>query len=523
MLEHFMYMVYICKKTKEYIMALCKGQEREVAEAIGKLDFTNPFLSERIELERIALGKDYRPPGSNENIAAEKSRIRFNTGKLKERSIRLLTELRKRLLDKELKLVEGDLRIYENLVIYYLFEMCRGKIKAYFMDQTGNYSLAECYKQFLSDWNYYLNIPGRPFETVFKPVKMFEMYFQIRRAFHYIFDFLIGRSAVSMELRASIWQSIFTHDIIRYHRQLYNRMQSITTLITGPSGTGKELVARAVALSQHIPFDEKKLSFTAHSQQLFFPLHLSAMPQTLIESELFGHQKGAFTGATANRVGWMEMCSEYGTVFLDEIGEINEAVQVKLLRILQTRKFQRLGDNAEHIYKGKLLAATNRNLLDAIEKGKFRGDLYYRLCSDIIVTPTLKEQLGGSERELANFVQHLAVGIIGQTEAEALANEATAWIKKYLGLEYSWPGNVRELEQCIRNIMIRGTYSIPRAVPLEDDAEALLKELEACSLSADELLNIYCKNVYEKTGSCLAASKILKLDRRTVNKRIQEQ
>ena len=503
-------------------MALCTGKEREVAEAIGKLDFTNPFLPERTALEKTALGSDYRPHTTLESIGAEKSRVRFNTNRIKEHAVELLTKFRKRLLDKNLKLIDGDLEIYENLVIYYLYELYRSDIKAYFMDKSGKYSLADSYKHFSSDWKYYLQLPERPFETVFTAVKMFEMFFQIRRAFHYIFDFLIGRSAVSSELRASIWQSIFTHDIIRYHRLLYNRMQSITTLITGPSGTGKELVARAVALSQHIPFDEKNLEFTAGSQQLFFPLHLSAMPQTLIESELFGHQKGAFTGAVQNRVGWMETCSEYGTVFLDEIGEVNEAVQVKLLRILQSRTFQRLGDNTERYFKGKLLAATNKNLLDAIEKRKFRGDLYYRLCSDIIDTPTLHEQLGGSERELNNFVQHLAAGIIGHEASETFAVEATAWIKENLGLEYAWPGNVRELEQCLRNIMIRGSYSIPAPAPHPNDENHLLRELKECRLTADELLNIYCRNCYKKTGSYLAAAEILDLDRRTVKKRIEE-
>ena len=503
-------------------MALCTGKEREIAEAIGKLDFTNPFIPERIALEKIALGSDYRPPAAQGNIAAEKSRVRFNTNKLKERSIELLTKFRKRLLNKDLKLIDGDLEIYENLLIYYLYELYRSDIKTYFMDKSGKYSLADSYKRFSTDWKYYLQLPERPFETVFTAVKLFEMFFQIRRAFHYIFDFLIGRSSVSSELRASIWQSIFTHDIIRYHRLLYNRMQSITTLISGPSGTGKELVARAVALSQHIPFDEKALDFTASSQQLFFPLHLSAMPQTLIESELFGHQKGAFTGAVQNRVGWMETCSEFGTVFLDEIGEVNEAVQVKLLRILQSRTFQRLGDNKERYYKGKLLAATNKNLLEAIEKNKFRGDLYYRLCSDIIDTPSLREQLGGSEKELNTFVQHLAVGIVGQEESETFASEASAWIKKNLGLEYTWPGNVRELEQCLRNIMIRGSYSIPGPTLSPNSENNLSQELKECRLTADELLNIYCKNSYKKTGSYQATAKILNLDRRTVKKRIEE-
>ena len=116
-----------------------------------------------------------------------------------------------------------------------------------------------------------------------------------------------------------------------------------TVLITGESGTGKELVARAIAMARYIPFDAKSKSFVSDYTQSFYPLNLSALSPTLIESELFGHRRGAFTGALEDRAGWLETCPPLGTVFLDEIGELDPTIQVKLLRVLQTRRFQRLG------------------------------------------------------------------------------------------------------------------------------------------------------------------------------------
>jgi transcriptional regulator with GAF, ATPase, and Fis domain len=296
-------------------------------------------------------------------------------------------------------------------------------------------------------------------------------------------------------------------------------MHNITTLITGESGTGKELVAYAVAMSQYIQFDPARKKFKEDYRELFHPLHLSAMPHTLIESELFGHKKGAYTGALQDRIGWMELCSEFGTVFLDEIGEINEEIQVKLLRLLQSRKFQRLGETEDRGFKGKIIAATNRNLAEFIRQGRFRSDLYYRLCADIIETPTLRQQLAGSNQGLENLVHFLSVRIIGRAEADDLAEEALSWIKRNLGTEYPWPGNVRELEQCVRNILIRGQYS-PSGSMYDQQGESLTRSIGDCSLTADELLNLYCAKMYQKTGSYQKAAQLLELDRRTVKKRI---
>src|SRR5262249_38297977 len=162
-------------------------------------------------------------------------------------------------------------------------------------------------------------------------------------------------------------------------------------LIIGPSGTGKERVAEAIGRSQYIPFDERKKEFkigflNAKKKAVkidfvkaFKPVNLSALSPSLIESELFGHVKGAFTGGLDDHDGRLEECPGHGALFLDEIGELTSEIQVKLLRVLQTRHFQRAGDNDDRRFRGKIIAATNRDLAAEMQARRFREDFYYRL------------------------------------------------------------------------------------------------------------------------------------------------
>ena len=273
------------------------------------------------------------------------------------------------------------------------------------------------------------------------------------------------------QLRAAVWNSVFTSDFRRYLRVLFDHMGDFTTLIVGPSGTGKELVARAIGLSRYIPFDPKTHSFAEDFTGSFHPLNLSALSPTLIESELFGHKRGAFTGALQDRAGWLEVCRPLGAVFLDEVGEIDAAIQIKLLRVLQTRTFQRLGDTQDRKFTGKIIAATNRDLAQQMQRGQIREDFYYRLCSDMISTPSLAEILRQSPNELHNIILFIAQRVTAgggdipvehphasADEAEKLAQEVESFITQHLGRDYPWPGNFRELEQCVRNILIRGEY-----------------------------------------------------------------
>jgi transcriptional regulator with PAS, ATPase and Fis domain len=376
------------------------------------------------------------------------------------------------------------------------------------------------YQTFEKQFTHYLKLPGITMPSGHQPQHVFAVFFQIRRAFENIYTCLVGQSAPMARLRQAVWQSLFTHDERLYVRGLYTRMADFTTLITGPSGTGKELVARAIGRSRYIPFDPKNMRFSEHYVESFFSLNLSALSPTLIESELFGHKRGAFTGASADRKGWLELCPPLGAVFLDEIGELDGTIQVKLLRVLQSRTFQRLGESKDRHFAGKIIAATNRDLAREMQAKTFREDLYYRLCSDIITTPSLAEQLNDDGSDLDRLVYFMLKRLLGD-DHESVAQDVLAWINENLGDAYAWPGNIRELQQCVSNILIRGRYQPFSLTLMEDPMQSLRQATLDAKMSADTLLNQYCKLVYDKLGSYEAAATQLGLDRRTVKKRVE--
>jgi DNA-binding NtrC family response regulator len=432
-----------------------------------------------------------------------------NVRKLRERTDAVARQVTGRLA-KGVRPTSEEAGLYEDLVLFLLFARYEDEFYALIRSAASPVAF---YRTFARDLQQLL--PHGPHEGP----HLFAGFFQIRRAFHYIFRNILGASAAIVRLRATVWQSIFTHDMRRYRRSLYQHMGDIATLVSGPSGTGKELVARAIGLARYIPFDPDRQAFAEDFAGSFYPLNLSALSPTLIESELFGHRRGAFTGALQDRAGWFEVCPPLGTVFLDEIGEVDTAIQVKLLRVLQSRAFQRLGDTKDRQFRGKIIAATNRDLAVEIQTGRFRQDFYYRLCSDLIFTPSLTEQLRDRPGERRTLVLSIARRVAGDAEAEPVADETERWIEAHLGAAYPWPGNVRELEQCVRNVMIRGTYAPARAAA--PDARArLLESVGSGALSAEDLLRRYCTLVYAQTGSYQETGRRLGLDRRTVREKV---
>ena len=205
-------------------------------------------------------------------------------------------------------------------------------------------------------------------------------------------------------------------------------------------------------------------------------------------------------------------------MFLDEIGDLDPAIQLKLLRVLQSRAFQPLGDTKSQTFDGKIVAATNRDLAPEMRAGRFRDDLYYRLCSDLITTPSLKDQLRDAPDDLHDLVRFIANRVVGRDEAEPLTEEVITWIRGHLGSDYAWPGNVRELEQCVRNIVIRKEYRPTAAI---DDGASSVVDLDSARLTADELVEKYCAVVYERTGNYLETARRLGLDRRTVKSKVE--
>ena len=211
---------------------------------------------------------------------------------------------------------------------------------------------------------------------------------------------------------------------------------SATVLIEGASGTGKELVAKALHFN------------SSRRERPFVAVNCSALAESLLESELFGHEKGAFTGAVSMRKGRFELADQ-GTLFLDEIGELSQALQVKLLRVLQEKMFERVGGMRPISVNFRLIAATNKSLKDEVRKSAFREDLFYRLNVVHIVLPPLRDRMEDLRPLIAHFIAKYADERYGDIPVHHVDKEV-----ERLFYEYSWPGNVRELENVIERAMV---------------------------------------------------------------------
>lgn len=494
--------------------------ERSFLEAVSNLAFCNPFLPERTAYERAALGSEFVEGEPVWSMAVESPDLpRVNAWRIVERLEPIIENLRTRLLEGA-KRSAHEMALYEDGVLHLLYQRYyRSFLSAGFGPDSARPDRRRWhfYKDFLADWEHLFEPEG--LSKRIDPAHTFSSFRQIERAFDQIFLDIIGSSMPAAQLRGAIWQSIFTHDLRRYRRTLYARMGDFATLITGPSGTGKELAARAIAQSRYVPFDAVELCFAEDTAGTFFPINISALSPTLIESELFGHRRGSFTGAIGDRKGWLETCPSLGSVFLDEIGDLDPAIQVKLLRVIETKSFHPVGDTTRRQFQGKLIAATNRNLEDGIRSGSFREDLYYRLCSDQITTPSLSEQVKNSPRVMRELVVYMA-GRVAGAEAEELVPEILLWIEQNLR-DYHWPGNYRELEQCVRNMLIRRNYR-PSQPPGRNALEECTKDFRDGRLTAEGLLSRYCTMMYSKTESYEEAARRLDMDRRTVKSKVDQ-
>ena len=352
-------------------------------------------------------------------------------------------------------------------------------------------------------------------------LRYFELCFQLRRAFFFIQKNLVGRSPCMHKLRESLWNNVFTHNIDWYDRFLWNRMEDFSTLILGPTGAGKGTAAAAIGRSGYIPFDTQKGCFAESFTRSFTALNLSQFSPTLIESELFGHKKGAFTGAVEEYKGIFSRCSPYGAIFLDEIGEVGQNVQIKLLQVLQERTYTPVGSHQASRFAGRVIAATNRPLARMREEGRLRDDFFYRLCSDVITLPSLAQRIAEDPLELDDLLSHTVMRILGKPNPE-LAAMIAGEIRRQPGATYSWPGNVRELEQCVRRILLNRCYTPEKVGATADPADRLAQEMMAGRLDAQGLLSGYCYMLYRRLGTYEAVARAASLDRRTAKKYVQE-
>lgn len=280
-----------------------------------------------------------------------------------------------------------------------------------------------------------------------------------------------------------------------------------TVLLLGESGTGKEVVARYIHDNSRRP-------------GLFVAVHCAALTATLLEDELFGHEKGAFTNAVAMRRGRFEL-ADHGTIFLDEIGEIDAATQVKLLRVLETHGFERLGGNETIKSDFRLIAATNRDLKKMVADGEFREDLYYRLSVVDLLLPPLRERKKEIPRLVSAFIKEFSEE--NMKDIQGISPEALELLSAY-----DWPGNIRELRNCVERMVVlaSGNTLDLSDVPVLKKSEIIQPE-ENEKTAADPLnlenseKELIRKALAECGNNRAAAARKLGISRRTLYRKLE--
>jgi DNA-binding NtrC family response regulator len=356
------------------------------------------------------------------------------------------------------------------------------------------------------------------FDYLPKPVKMDEILVAIQRALDYR-----NLKRENLNLRSQLKKKYRFENIIGDHEKMQKVFEVIekvadtdsTILILGESGTGKELIAKAIHYNSY------------RREKPFVPVNCAAIPSELLESELFGHEKGAFTNAIRTRIGRFELANG-GTVFLDEIGDMNPLLQSKLLRVIQERQFERIGGIKTIKTDIRIVAATHQDLKAAVSQKKFREDLYYRLNVIPIRVPPLRERKADIPllaHHFLEFFNHSKKKSIKGFEEDSLQ----------LLMRYDWPGNVRELENTIERLVILVDNDIitPQDLPdkfhnLSETQLAGLPEIPEEGISLDSAVNEYERNLILQALAKTAwvknkAARLLNLNRTTLIEKIKRQ
>ena len=324
---------------------------------------------------------------------------------------------------------------------------------------------------------------------------------QLRNALHnkYQFENIVGQSEPIMEVLSMIERVAQTDS---------------TVLITGESGTGKELIAKALHYNSN------------RGTEPFIPINCGAIPAELLESELFGHVKGAFTGAIANRMGRFELADD-GTLFLDEIGDMSPNLQVKLLRVLQERRFEPVGGTKTLASNVRVIAATNLDLEEAVADGRFREDLFYRLNVIPIRVPSLRERKADIPLLLHHFME--SFNRLRSRSLKGISPGALTMLQTY-----NWPGNIRELENLVERLAILKGQGIVEVSDLpekyrrgETTADPMLGDLPDNGMDFNSAVDAYenalIMRALEKTGwNRNQAALLLKLNRTTLVEKIKK-
>lgn len=330
--------------------------------------------------------------------------------------------------------------VYQGAALYGLWDDYGPRLQALIDDDEVE---APFYDDFVGQHRFLFGHPGL---SVPEPAHLLALFYQARRAWYFASTKIRGRSPRAAAVRASLWRANLGADVGAYADGLYRRMDEVPVLITGETGTGKELAAACIGWSRYIPFDAATKRFATTPGGDYHTRNLCEVPSALVESALFGHKRGSFTGAAADATGCLGLPQQHGSLFLDEIGELPEHVQVKLLRPLQSREYLPLGESRPRRLQGRQLFATHRDLEALCREGKFRADLLERMNGVPIRMPSLRQILAEAPEELPGYVRRFVADKFDDP------GRVESWTARVVGsIEetrrgYAWPRNLRELK-----------------------------------------------------------------------------
>ena len=481
------------------------GKDRDFLNLVNQAVFANPFSADREALD-LKIAGTASASSESQRVDAMVQAVSARMQTMEEKGLMRLHQY-----------TEPDRTLVHNALLFYFFHLYMAHFDQFIHDQVaaGETTLPVPFAREAFQW-----LIQRGFAQQ-QVGRYFELMYQLRRAYFFIDRNLIGCSPCMKELRYKLWNNVFTQDIELYHRYLWNRMEDFSTMILGETGTGKGTAAAAIGRSGLIPFDEKNGRFVESFTRTFIAINLSQFHENLIESELFGHKKGAFTGAVEDYQGIFDRCSAYGSIFLDEIGEVSIPVQIKLLHVLQEREFSPVGSHAKHRFEGRVIAATNRSINKLRRTGKMREDFFYRLCSDMITVPPLRQRIREDSRELGALLSLMVERLLGNPSPD-ICRMVHAVIDGQLGRNYPWPGNVRELGQCLRRVLMNQHYEGQSMEVHQSLDTQLFNGIRSGEIAVQDLISGYCYLLYRKYGTYEAVAGRTRLDRRTVKKYIDQ-